>query len=326
MIDARSPLLEVAVAIVSYRSLEDLRPCLEALGRSTYRSFRVVICENGGPMALEALRSALPSALPGGQPVEIHAAPGNFGFAAGLNLCLRLAGPADAYWILNPDATPEPGALAGLASRLQRGDCDAVGHDILRPDGRLASRAGRWMAWSARAKSIGHGGEAVRLGDPDALEAVSDYVIGASMLVTPRFLELTGPMREDYFLYCDEIEWCWRALRAGLKLGYSPDARVVHAHGSTTGGGGPLAGRSKLAVYLLERNRLNVTRDCYPRRLPVATVLSLAHICLKYAKAGAWRQLGYGLRGWAAGIAGERGRPRWSVEPVEQGSPGPVQA
>ena len=138
-----------------------------------------------------------------------------------------------------------------------------------------------------------------------------NYVVGAPMLVSQRFLDRIGRMREDYFLYCEEVEWCLRAGRMGERLGYAPAAIAVHAHGTSTGGGGALRQRSKLAVYLLERNRILVTRDLYSGRLiPVALVV-LLHLALRYARGRAWRQLGYALAGWAAGLRNERGRPAW---------------
>ncbi len=42
------------------------------------------------------------------------------------------------------------------------------------------------------------------------------------------FVEVNGLMREDYFLYAEEVEWCLRAKRRGLRLGLAPAARILH--------------------------------------------------------------------------------------------------
>jgi hypothetical protein len=55
-----------------------------------------------------------------------------------------------------------------------------------------------------------------------------------------------------------------------------------------------------------------LTRDCYPRRLPIAAAASFLLLFLRYARRGAWRQLGYGLSGWVAGMRNRRGAPDWS--------------
>ena len=304
--------MDVAVVIVSYKSTADILNCLDALFRSTYERFRVVICENGGPDAFAALRQALRERAYGPGRIDLHLAEGNLGFAGGVNLGLAKAGPADAYWILNPDTEPYPDTLASLVHRLQQGDCDAVGHDILLLAGHLANRGGgRWLPLTAQAISIDHGRPREPRPTPETVQARMNYIIGASMLVTQRFVTVAGPMREDYFLYCEEVDWCLRAQTYGLKLGYDPNAVVLHMHGTSTGGGGPLRERSRLSIYLIERNRLLLTRDLYPNVLPVAAVMALAHLTLKFAKGRAWAQLGYAVDGWRAGMRNERGPPKW---------------
>jgi hypothetical protein len=302
--------LHVAIIVVSYRSAADLVDCLSALDGSSYRNFSITICENGGAAAYKLLNNALPSTLSHGQHVRAYLAPGNLGYAGGINYCLGLIDQADAYWILNPDTRAGPTTLAALVQRLSRGDCDAVGHDIVSLEGKLASRAGKWHAWSAQSISIGFGETVSAHPRPQDIERTSNYIIGASMLLSSAFVKQAKP-RNDYFLYCEEIEWCVRAQRLGLKLGYCPEAPVIHAHGTSTGATGPLSKRPKLSIYLVERNRLLLTRDMFRGRLPLAAALSLLHILARYGRARAWRQIRYGLSGWIAGLMNERGPPSW---------------
>jgi GT2 family glycosyltransferase len=307
--------LRVNVIIISYRSSGDIKGCLDALARSAYADFAVYVCENAGKAAFEQTRAALPSRLASGQSVEIYLAPGNLGYGGGINYVLDLAPAADAYWILNPDTVPDPQALGAMVARLEQGDCDAVGHDLVLSDGNLASRAGGvWNGWTARPHSISHGQPRTGPVDAEALERRINYVIGASMLVSAEFIKRAGRVREDYFLYCEETEWCLRGLRRGARLGYASEAVVVHLHGTTTGAGGALSGRSKLAIFLNERNRLLVTRDLFPGRLPVTAAIAFAHVLLRYGKSRAWRQIGYGLEGWLAGLRNQRGRPAFAPE------------
>lgn len=303
--------MEVAIIIVSFHSLGDISRCLAALDGSRWAKFHIVICENGGEAAYHELQAGLPGQLTRGQPVAILLAPGNLGYAGGINFAIDHSGPADAYWILNPDTVPRPDALEALLARLARGDCSAVGHDLVAEDGRLGSNGGRWLKWSARAISLNKGKPRQAHTDARELERRINYISGASMLVTRGFIERAGKMREDYFLYCEEVEWCLRAAGCGERLGYAPDAVVVHAQGTATGAGGRLKDQSRTAVYLMERNRLLLTRDVYPIYFPAAVPLSLIHIAIKYAKAGAWRQARYALGGWLAGVRNERGKPVW---------------
>lgn len=303
--------MHVAVAIVGFRNCDDIVRCLGALETANHREFEVIICENGGPEAHARLSAAVPPALPGGQSVRAVLAARNLGFAGGVNLCLSETPDADAWWVLNPDTQPEPDALAALVRKLEDGSCDAVGGPLHLTNGTVQSYGGLWQAWLARPVSIGHGRAQDAPVDPTAIERTQNYLNGASMLVGRRFLETVGPMREDYFLYCEEVEWCLRAGAQGMRLGFAPDATVLHYQGTTTGAGGHLAGRSRLSVYLGERNKILTTRDRYPARLPVAALAVLAVHAWRFARRGAWAQFRYGLAGWWAGLRGERGVPEW---------------
>src|ERR1700745_947012 len=125
--------MHIAVAIVGLRNPDDIATCVGALGRSDYADFEVIICENGGLEAYAALTASLPPSLPGGQKVRAVQAPGNLGYAGGINVCLRETPDADAWWILNPDTLPAPTAMSAQVERLAAGDCDAVARTIDRP-------------------------------------------------------------------------------------------------------------------------------------------------------------------------------------------------
>jgi GT2 family glycosyltransferase len=303
--------MHVAVCIVAFRNAPDIVACLAALGRSSYRDFEVLICENGGQAAYDALAAELPAALPGGQVVRAVRAPRNLGYAGGVNVGLSETPTADAWWILNPDTLPQPQSLERLVARLEVGDCEAVGDTVYLPDGRVQSHGGRWRPWLARSVSIGHGAPHGPPADQTQIEREQNYLNGASMMIGRRFLEAVGPMREDYFLYCEEVEWCLRAIQRGMRLGYAPGADVLHEAGTTTGSYAAIRSRPRTPIYLGERNKLLTTRDRFPARLPVASLAAFALLCLRFGKARAWRQLGYALSGWRAGLRGERGPPPW---------------
>ena len=289
--------MHVAVAIVGFRNSGDIVRCLAALAASTHGDFEVAICENGGRAAYETLSRVAPRRLDGGQSVRLIEAPGNLGYAGGVNVAMAAAPDADLWWVLNPDTRPEPGAMAALVARMAAGDCDAAGGALLRADGSVQSWGGHWRGWLARAVSIGFGASAAEAPATAKIEARQNYLSGASMMVGRRFLGTVGPMREDYFLYCEEVEWCLRAVAAGLRLGFAPQARVVHDHGSTTGAGAAIRDLPRLPLFLGERNKMLLTRDRYPARLPVAAAAALALLILRYGRRGAWRQMGWGASG-----------------------------
>lgn len=302
----------VAITIVGYNNSSDIQKCVDAIALSSYSDFEVVICENGCDHSYRALQETVPALLAGNQRVTLLKSPANKGYASGINQCIAASPNADAWWILNPDTEPTPGALAALVRRLEQGSVQAVGGSLFFPDGRVQSYGGVWRSWLARAVSIGSGSALATAPDIAAIEREQNYLSGASMLVSHEFIQRAGLMSEEFFLYCEEVDWCLRAARNGLRLGFAAEAKVLHKQGTSTGQSRSLKDRSKLSVYLDERNKLLVTRIHFPSRFPVASVAALLLIAARYLRKGALRQFSYGVSGWFAGLLGRRDLPKFA--------------
>lgn len=302
--------MKVSVLIVGFKNLGDIAQCLSALSQSSYTDFDVFVCENGGPESYKQLAS-LPTRLAGGQVVDLFEAPSNVGFAGGVNIGIRARPEADAWWILNPDTVPAATCLESLVARMTRGGCSAVGGELTNLEGHSQSVGGKWNMFFARATRLPISHILDQQNYSDRVESQLDFISGANLLVRRDLVEGIGLMREDYFLYGEEVEWCLRAKRAGFGLGFAPGGRVIHSHGSTTGAGEKLSDRPKLPVYLDERNRLHIVRDLSPIWFPVTVLLSLFILSAKFAGRGHFRQWRYAAAGWLAGIRNERGRPSW---------------
>lgn len=131
--------MHVAVCIVAYRNPDDIAACLAALERQDHAEFEVVIVENGGAEAHARLAQGTRGAALSVR-VRCLLAPGNVGFAGGVNRAMAAAPDADAWWVLNPDCEPAPGALRALVARLSSGDVDAVGGVLVNTDGTMQDR------------------------------------------------------------------------------------------------------------------------------------------------------------------------------------------
>lgn len=299
----------VVVCIVGYNNPHDVMQCVSSLASSTHQAFEVVICENASASMRDELVETLPARLPGGQPLSVLPFAGNSGYAGGNNRCIAARPEADAWWILNPDSRVSPDTMGLLASWLESNKLDAVGSTLLKPDGTVQAYGGRWVPLLGRAISIGNGSRFD--GDTPHQTHDIDYVLGASVMFSRHFLETAGFMRDDYFLYGEEVEWGLRAKSRGLRLGVDRAAVVHHEQGTTTGDGGSFRDKPKLPVYLDQRNKLLVLRDTTPRLLVPAAVGTLVALTARAVKNKAWRQLGYGVAGLAAGLANRRGIPPW---------------
>jgi hypothetical protein len=58
-----------------------------------------------------------------------------------------------------------------------------------------------------------------------------DWLSGACLLIDMAAWHSIGPLSEDFFLYGEDLDWCWRAAKAGYGRIYVPEARVQHLGG-----------------------------------------------------------------------------------------------
>jgi GT2 family glycosyltransferase len=61
-----------------------------------------------------------------------------------------------------------------------------------------------------------------------------DWVSGAAMFVSKDVLDRVGFMDPAFFMYCEDVDWCWRARAAGFEVVYLPSAVVTHEIGRST--------------------------------------------------------------------------------------------
>lgn len=324
-----APVPHVAVIMVGFRNADDVEQAVGCLQRMNYRNLSVHICENGGREAFVAMARALGMANTGDGETDIsimleglhgpfeatlHLAPDNLGYAGGVNFCLARLSRWDAIWILNPDTQADPDSLRALVDHRASGDYGVVGSRLVNPTtNQVQLYGGRWRRWMARGLNIGLGADPAIMPDVAQVEREMDYVNGASMLVSRPFIETVGLMKEDYFLYCEEIDWC--LARGRYRLGYAHASLVHHAHGSTIGSSKNRRMRSRLSVYLDERNKLLLTRRRFALIYPFVLITTLL-LTTQYLRYGAVRNFGYALAGWWAGLRGETGKPLWMRSPT----------
>ena len=54
-----------------------------------------------------------------------------------------------------------------------------------------------------------------------------DWIAGTYILFRKESIQDVGCLDEDYFMYCEEIDWCFRAKQKGWKI-YVPEAKLIH--------------------------------------------------------------------------------------------------
>lgn len=203
----------------------------------------------------------------------------NRGFAGGVNAGLAyLAGCPDIghFWVLNPDSVVAPGAVAALAARL----ADPAPYGLLggrvtyyeTPD-RIQIDGGTVNWRTGVTGNLGRRQSHAATPPPDP--ARIDFIMGANMVASRAFYDAAGPMREDYFLYYEEVDWAMR--RGALPLDYCDGFRIYHRAGSSIGSPTPERLASPFSLYFKHRGRMKFLRRFRPRSLPFATAFTLAY-------------------------------------------------
>ncbi|HEY1879940.1 MAG TPA: glycosyltransferase family 2 protein [Caulobacteraceae bacterium] len=326
---------EAAVVIVSFRNPGDVLGCLNALAKAPAQpSFSVLICENGGTEAYDTLVAALSGmGLPavetvvgeeatpfdcldlfrlGALRVTLGKAPANLGYAGGINAWLtRLAGETAwrGVWVLNPDTTPEPDALAALVRFADDHGKGMVGSRAMFSDTAKVVRARglKWRKLAASVQGVDIFAPADVRPDPADIEARIDAPSGCSFYVTRACFERIGMMDDRYFLLFEDLEWGLRA-KACCGVGYAYDSVVPHIGGTSIGSGKRMADRSRLAVYLEFRNRILFVRWNYSGWLAWTVFMAVLQSA-RLLFAGAPGNFAAAWDGLRAGLAGETGRP-----------------
>lgn len=195
--------------------------------------------------------------------------PENAGFAAGNNVGLRYALHRNFpyVWLLNADTVVDPKALDHLVARMREtptaGLCGSLlcyydDPDVLQEAGGCA-----YYPMLGIARRLAPDQRCDKGHDWRRLETRMGYVSGASCLVTRDFLLDVGLMAEDYFLYCEEIDWATRA-RGEYALALAEQSVVYHKKGAATGSKTLGKVRNPASEYYLWRARARFTRRYHP--------------------------------------------------------------
>lgn len=245
--------LRVGVVVVSYNTRELLRRCLGSI-KETAPFAQVVVVDNASPDGSAAM---VAREFPAG---KLIANSDNRGFAAATNQGIRALGDdADFVLLLNPDAMLCSGALPALLGfMLAHPRVGVCGARLLYPDGRPQEGAFRFptllMAvfdlFTPRGPLLGrlpasylNGRYREERGDePFPI----DHPLGAAMLIRGEALAEVGLFDEGYWMYSEEVDWCFRCRRAGWAIWQVPAARVIHVAGASSA---QFRGRSLVALH-----------------------------------------------------------------------------
>lgn len=249
----------VYVSVLNWNGVLKTTRCLRSLESIEYARMKILVVDNAScDGSVESLSGDFPE-------IEIISSTENLGYAGGHLLSARraLADGADYLWIVNNDLVFDPQALGRLVAAhgtLGEGLFGSVPlseHAAVGPESRVEFDA-KFFRVPFREVSFGLRrerclGELFPTSEPRRVAAVA----GCSFLIPADVLQNRGFMDVEYFLYAEEVEYCLRLDRAGVRSWMVPGSLVFHEVGGSTSTNPLLRG---VADYYLSRNQIDRVR------------------------------------------------------------------
>jgi len=272
-----SPRGECDVIIVNYNAGDLL---LASVGSAfAAGASRVVVVDNDSHDDSLTLLAQTQAA---GDSLRIIRNAANLGFAVACNQGARLSAAPNLLF-LNPDTELAADAIDRMLQALRSSpEIGMVGGFLCNPDGSEQAGGRRVFPTPRRAFMRAFGLSRLAVLFPSVL---SDFLLhkeplpsapifveaisGACMLVKREAIESVGLWDEDYFLHCEDLDWCMRFHQAGWRVLFVPDAQVMHVFG----------GCSRHRPYFVEWHKhlgfLRFYRKFFRRKYPSALWISV---------------------------------------------------
>ncbi len=224
---------KLTISIVNYNGGDYLIECLNSLYKVREElEFDVHIVDNG---STDGSIGEAQKKFPQFNYIENQE---NLGFGKAHNLVLKKA-KTPYVLILNPDSEVPPGTLSYMLDFMEKNpDVGASSSRVEKSDGTLdiASHRGFPTPWASFLYFFLKNDRLYHLTNRDMTKTHEvDAVVGAFMLMRKSVLETVGYFDEDYFLYGEDIDLCFRIKQKGFKIMYVPQVKILHVKGVSSG-------------------------------------------------------------------------------------------
>ncbi len=224
---------KLTVAIVNYNAGDYLTKCLPSLKKASNEAdMKIIVIDNASTDdSIKNAQKKFPEVL-----YILNSE--NVGFGKANNQVLKNL-KTEFVLILNPDVEVEKGVIKGCIEYMkEHQDVGALTPEILLPDGRIDLTAHRGFPtpWASFKYFFLKNDDLYHLSKRDLKNVHEvDAVAGAFLLTRKSVLEKSGYFDEEYFMYAEDIDLCFRIKEKGYRIMYLPYLKVLHFKGVSTG-------------------------------------------------------------------------------------------
>jgi len=232
--------IKVSVIIVNYNVKDFIVHAIQSLQRALNKiPHEIFVVDNASvDGSVQMIRSHFPQ-------INLIENKKNIGFSAANNIALKKAS-GEYLVLLNPDTVVQEDTFTGLIAFMEKTpDAGAATCKILNPNGSfsLDSRHSIPTPLTAIWKILGlsrlfpkskiFGRYNLTYLDQNDTYPV-DAISGSFMMIRRRTFEQVGYLDEDFFMYCEDVDYCYRILKEGWKIYYVPVSNIIHYKGEST--------------------------------------------------------------------------------------------
>ena len=253
---------KISIIILNWNTRELLAQCLDSIEQHRGDlKLEIIVVDNASTDGSQAmLMNKYPQ-------IKLITNGLNVGFAKGNNQAMQVA-QGDYFLLWNSDAFATAGAIQSLLHLAEKEPKAAiVGAQLRNADNSFqASYSPFPNQWREFLILTGLGRALLSpaypsLGpDDEKGPQLVDYVAGACLLVRRQAFQEVGGFDEGYFMYAEEVDWCYTIAKHGWQVWYQPDAKVIHLGSASS------AGRQTHREADLYRSRIRFFRKHYGSR------------------------------------------------------------
>ncbi len=217
-------MVKITAIVLNWNNFADTFECIISLKSSVVQFYKIIIVDNN---STDGSFEALEDCFSGDETLILIRNEQNVGFAAGVNRGIRMAISlgSDFVFLINNDAIIEP---------------DTILHLLEAFDNKTGISGPRIYYYDNRSKIWQGGGyfsylkAGLRVPEKNSeVEVFSkntevSFLTGCAMLISMKCINEVGLFNENYFFYYEDVDYCIRTIRKGLKLIYVPQAKVLH--------------------------------------------------------------------------------------------------
>jgi GT2 family glycosyltransferase len=223
---------KVSIIIVNWNTKRLTVNCVRSIISSKPKiPYEIIVSDNGSTDgSVEALRQLQRKT----SKLHLLKNKANLGFAKGVNSGIRKA-KGKYLLLLNSDTKISKGSIDELIHFAERiPGLGVVGSRLINPDKTIQPSVYRLPGLWRTIKQYWFKKKILDKYAPKGNSPVEvEAVVGAAFLITLTARKRVGILDERYFMYFEDLEYCRKVRKAGLKVYYLPSAVVIHYHGAS---------------------------------------------------------------------------------------------